>query len=217
MRKIVFILFAAVCLAGCGNDNEPTPPTNNDNSNNSSNNDITNTPSNPSNNPSYTRTYSTVAFINESQCSSYKYYIDDVYITELLPGGWYEYKILSGTHNIKSIQSTGFPSSGKYAGKSVKFSDDIRLKGDELFKYSLTHLKRDLTFTNSDTSHRYRITVNDGKCITPFIIKSGETITLYQLDCAYYNIKAEQLDWILYPSDYENDIYLDNNKTITYK
>lgn len=211
MKKILFILFAAVCLAGCGNDNEPTPPTNNDNYNDTSTNTTPSKPSEPST-PQYKPTKDACILFSNKALFEYDFYVDDKFVKTLRPNEACNYEIKSGTYEVKMIQVYGEPAKGDFAGKKIKLRSSITLDPNE-YKAFTHSSATTLKIINTDKKHRYEIIINGGTVILPFAIAAGGSVEI-PLDQAYYNIEMNQLDWILWPTNYEKDIYIDNSYEI---
>lgn len=71
----------------------------------------------------------------------------------------------------------------------------------------------ELKVINKDASHRYEIEIDNG-FYTSVIVGKKSTVVC-NLPAGYHNIKLNQLDYILYPTNYEYGVNLYSNKSIT--
>lgn len=192
MKKLLFIALTAACLIGC----EKYDPIINGNTNTNTN---TNTKK--------------IKIVNKSTLYSYTYSVDyhDNFVLD--PGEFCDMYVNSNI-NIIAYQNDGFPTTGKYKDKIATYNNDFTLT-ESYTEISIPSFAT-LRLENKDSSHRYKITINHATHIKQFILEKNSYVDL-DLDMAYYNVKAEQLDWILWPTDYNDDIYLNKNTKLTYQ
>lgn len=159
---------------------------------------------------------SKIRVYNDSEYYKYSYSVDGETPFTLSPKTYADMYVKAGVVNVKCKQLNGYPLTGKYEYKVAEYNTNYTIKCATInnnIKYPLLYTLR---IINNDSSHRYEISINNGQCISKFILGTKKYIDL-TLDAGYYNIQAEQLDWILWPTDYEHDINLNQNTKIQYK
>lgn len=237
MKKLLFIICAAVCLAGCGNDNEPTPPTNN-NTNTSTNTSTPSKPSTPStpSTPSIPDTNTpikqpenntqiptqptnpkpeipekiTLNLVNNSSLYEYVFRVSGK--DYVVPKNSYKTLILDNIKHSASVKNTeGWPTSGRYVGlpltKDLWYNDYIP---DNHSFY--THEKNSIVIRNR-TNDQLKIVINGGNFIAPFLVEPGDTHSI-EVDLGFYNIKAYEMDYFLFQDTYEYDFAILEPETL---
>lgn len=220
MRKLAFLFVMAVCLVGCGSDNEPAPPTNN-NSSNSSNSSNTNKPIEQPDNNTQVPTQPTdpepepiknitVNLVNNSSLYSYTFRISgNDYIVYK---NSYKTLTLENKKHSASVQNNdGMPTRGIYKG--IKYTKDLWYNDYIPDNHSFyTHEKAPIIIRNR-TDDQLKVIINGGDYIAPFLVNAGANHTI-DVDLGYYNVQLLEMDYILFQDKYEYDIDLTESETL---
>lgn len=152
---------------------------------------------------------------NESKYFTYKYNVDNEVEMIIEPGEFADLNVNPGTVVIGAMQLNGYPTTGKYTDMRSTYTNSFNCPLGSFKEIGIPTFNN-LRINNNDNTHRYKVTINDGNFIKSFIIDANKYVVL-NLDAAYYNVQGEQLDWILWPSNYNYDIYLNKNTEINFK
>ncbi|MED9995715.1 MAG: hypothetical protein UFP03_02855 [Paludibacteraceae bacterium] len=156
-----------------------------------------------------------IRITNQSDYFTYKYNVNNKVQMVIEPGEYADLNVDPGTVLIAAMQQNGYPTIGKYKGMAATYTNSFTCPLGSFKTIGIPTFYK-LRINNNDSSHRYKVTINGGNFIESFIIGTNKYV-IVELDAAYYNIQGEQLDWILWPTDYKHDIYLNQNIEINYK
>lgn len=182
------MLLASIVLVSCGDD-EPYGPDNIISPDGgSSSSTVTPTPT-----PTPTSKYAKIYYKNKSSINTYKVYLNGVGEVTVAPKSTSKaFQYYSGTYQIVAEQTTNI-----YNNTAAQFSGNFNFDAGTTETIDFP-LLASLTI-KSNSVDDYNVSVNDG--MWEYVILSGGSVTLNNLDCTTYKIKVTQRNgYFFYPT-----------------
>ena len=186
MKKIVLLLIASLVLVSCGRDNEPYGPDEDIIYPSGGNSSSTVT-------PTLTPKYAKIYYRNNSSINTYKIYLNGIGEVTLAPKSTSKaFQYYSGTSQIVAEQTTNI-----YNNSAAQFSGNFNFDAGTTETIDFP-LLASLTI-KSNSVDDYNVSINDG--MWEYVILTGGSVTLNNLDCTTYKIKVTQRNgYFFYPT-----------------